>query len=66
MQDRLLIAPQIMMRLRGWLPFRFVDELFDARNFPIVCVSKENYLVLRIGREHLSHGTKLGWKIRVS
>ena len=66
MQDRLFIAAQIMMRLRGWFPLRLVDQLFDAGYFAIIGISQKNNFVIRIGCEHLRDGAELGRKIGVS
>jgi hypothetical protein len=63
MQNRLLISPQIMMRLRRWIPLWLVDNLLHSRDLPIVGIGQEADLIVRIRRQHLSHGPELRRKI---
>ena len=65
MQNRLLVAAQIMMRLRRWIPLRLIDNFFDAFNLPFVGIGQKKNIVIGIRRQHLSDGAELRGEIRM-
>ena len=65
MQNRLLISPQIMMRLRRWLALGLVDNFLHPRDLTVVGIGQKTNIVIGIRRQHLSDRAELRGKIRM-
>ena len=64
-QNGLFKTPEVMMRLRGRLSFRPVNQFFDPRYIAVFGICEKDHLILRISGQNLCYRTKLGWEIGV-